>query len=660
MNTAKRKLSIKFKLSVWLSLLVLIPTLLLGLYNYNSATGILESEMKSTSNEMEKQLCQSINTYLLGQEDNLKILAENDNIKELNILTAETKRYFYSLIEQYAKGHKEVKSVYVGLKDKRMELYPKEDLPADFDPTTRPWYTGAVKANGVSWAEPYKDAVTGEYVITVSMPVHDKNNQFIGVLASDISADEITSFIGQSKLGQNGYFALVDNNMRLITHSDKKLIGQEFPVEDIKTLMQSNESGSKDYTYDKHKMFGTFSSIKTGWKVFGTMTFEEISKNTSKIMFQSIGGALLLSLIAIIIGLVISRALTIPITKILETMKKVGQGDFTVRSDVSTNDEIGEISNTLNTVVEQLAGLMKKVQDISHDVSSSSEVLAATAEETSASSEEITRTVNEIVNATTSQAQDTEVGVDKANNLGGQIDSISHSISEVASVFGVIDDLGDQGIESVEALSEKSNENKLATERVEDVVVEVDKRSQEIGTIIDTIGNIASQTNLLALNASIEAARAGEAGRGFAVVAEEIRKLAEQSANAANGIRKLILGIQEQSKDAVETMRQTKNIIRSFDEAVVDTEKTISEMVDTIKGLTSSVEAIKTENESMIDRKNDIMSVMESISASAQQTSASTQQISASTEEQLAVIEEVARTAEQLNGLAQQLTERKF
>ena len=158
------------------------------------------------------------------------------------------------------------------------------------------------------------------------------------------------------------------------------------------------------------------------------------------------------------------------------------------------------------------------------------------------------------------------------------------------------------------------------------------------------------------MNASIEAARAGESGRGFAVVADEIRKLAEQSVQASDNIRNLIGNIQGQSKNAVETMDGTKPVMEAQHNAVTETESVFAQISGIIEQLSEEASVIGQLSKNMVEKKNDILTSMESISAEAEQASASTQQISASTNEQLAATDEVAKTAEKLNNMAQKLS----
>ncbi|MPN20926.1 Methyl-accepting chemotaxis protein McpA [bioreactor metagenome] len=242
--------------------------------------------------------------------------------------------------------------------------------------------------------------------------------------------------------------------------------------------------------------------------------------------------------------------------------------------------------------------------------------------------------------------------------MSNSIQLVAGAINDSKEIFDEVDSLSERGIEVVQMLTKSTKENDDAAKKVSKVINEVDIKSDEIGSIIDTIEKISAQTNLLALNASIEAARAGEAGRGFSVVADEVRKLAEQSKDATSKIRDLVMGIQSGSKNAVNTMEFANEIANQQSNAVVKTEDIFTKITNMVNKLSGEVEKIVKLNYEMTSKKDEIVGVMANIAASSEQTSASTEEISASTEEQLAISYEVSKTSEELNKLSQKLNEK--
>lgn len=359
--------------------------------------------------------------------------------------------------------------------------------------------------------------------------------------------------------------------------------------------------------------------------------------------------------ISLILVTIIIRRIVRNIKKVVSSMVSIGNGDFTVRSDIRTGDEIELLSKSQNDMAEKLGNLVSNIKQIATSLSSSANLLASASEENTATTEEISKSINEIANATSNQAQETEAGLDKTSNLAKDINQISTAINTMTAKFSDATNLYSKGIDTVKILSEKTDQSNDASTIVSNAITEMFNRSKDITSIMDTIQEIASQTNLLSLNASIEAARAGENGRGFSVVADEIRKLADQSSNAVNKINQIIKNIQSESQNAVNQMTATKGFIIEQNKAVKETQNIFIEISGAVTSLSDQVNKISESNKEMVAKKDTILSVMEEISASADQTSAASEQISASTQEQLASIEEVSNAAEKLNVLATQL-----
>lgn len=219
----------------------------------------------------------------------------------------------------------------------------------------------------------------------------------------------------------------------------------------------------------------------------------------------------------------------------------------------------------------------------------------------------------------------------------------------------VVNTIKDEGLVIVKTLVDETKRNRETTEVIASIIDETSVSAQKIEQASQMIQSIADQTNLLALNAAIEAARAGDAGRGFAVVAEEIRKLAEQSANFTNDIQSVITELISKSNTAVDNMGQAKLIMTSQFDAVQKTDDKFKSIADSINSMKKSIDAILVSSQEMDAKKNDIIEIMESLSAISEENAASTQQSSASIEEQTAALMMVSESSNALTDLAKEM-----
>ena len=193
------------------------------------------------------------------------------------------------------------------------------------------------------------------------------------------------------------------------------------------------------------------------------------------------------------------------------------------------------------------------------------------------------------------------------------------------------------------------------TKETSEVIGELEEKSKKIGQIVDVIASIAGQTNLLALNAAIEAARAGEAGRGFAVVAEEVRKLAEQSQDAAKRITDLINEVQSRTNNAVNFMNEGKKEVDAGSEVVAGAGQSFDQILTMVRTMAKEVHEISASLEEISSGAQKVVFSVEEIDRESKGTSEKTQTISAAAEEQSASVEEIASASEHLAQMAEGL-----
>lgn len=657
-NKLKNRRSIKMLLIPLLVLSIVVPLSILGFTSSFKAQDILKENLKVTTSQTISEINLGMTTYLEGIECQLDSLALMDEVKyyDKNTLDeAKLKKVIGAIVD----SNPSIGTAYFGTSDKDMYIYPEQSLPTDYDPTSRPWYSAAVdgKSSDV-WSEPYKDASSGEYTITVAKTVI-QNGRTIGVVGVDVSLKILSdTFVGH-KIGQSGYLFITDEKGVTLVHPKESVIGTDAATKlEFWNEASSENNGFTEYDYDgKTKLLSFDTNEITGWKIFGSMEMIELTSDTDVISYFTYGGILVGAILAICISLIISRIITVPLQKLESAFGKASSGDLTVTANVNRNDEFGQISEDFNNMIKNISGLFKEVRISADTVQQTAINVNDISNQASRATEEVARTIEEIAKGANEQAKDAEQGTFVVNDLSEVIDKVVKTSEEMSDMSGKASELSKVGLNRVDVLIEKSVESNKANRNVSDIVNEMNLSADRIGIITETIAQIAEQTNLLALNAAIEAARAGEQGKGFAVVADEVRKLAEQSGNASMDIRELIVSIQKQIHTAVDSMVETKKIFEDQDVAVDETKNIFEQIATSIDDLTTKTGQIQLFAADMNVSKNEMVSMIGNVSAASEETSAATQEVSASTEEQLASVEEVSSHTNELSELAQKLKE---
>lgn len=363
-------------------------------------------------------------------------------------------------------------------------------------------------------------------------------------------------------------------------------------------------------------------------------------------------------LFSIIISIIITKSITTPVSELVHSIDLIANYDLTHKIQgplLSRKDEIGLLSRSVSKIENNLRNIMISISKNAQSVSASSEELYATSENLSEISTEVGKTISEIAEGANDQADDTQKGVWNINKLGNIIEKDQEYVQNLIFSADKVRTLKEEGVIAVESLVNETKKNKKASESVYDIIQETSNRVGKIEEASQMIKSIADQTNLLALNAAIEAARAGDAGKGFAVVAEEIRKLAEQSNSFTGEISTTIKNLIEKSNEAVNTMSNMKEGMEQQSKSVSLTNDKFNGISHSMENMESIIDIIKNSSVEMESKKNEIVQIIENLSAISEENAAGTQESLSSIEEQNNSIIEMAKASEQLAMLAEQM-----
>ena len=528
---------------------------------------------------------------------------------------------------------------------------------SDFEITERAWYK-AVEEEKTILTDAYVDASTGNVILSAATPVYDQSGQnIIGVAGVDVALDHIDELLPAYKIGNNGFVILVTSEGNVIYHPNTD--NQQKSLSELnvdKTLIQTVEGGkdtSVHYSADGKSKYGYVGRI-------GSTDYLTISCLPASEYFASLIRCIIIVLLLVIAGIVViiitirhlATQLTKPIVALNDVAQELAEGNLDVTLDIASENEIGELADSIQKTVDRLKEYINYIDEISSVLDRLADgKLKFTLQYDYAG--EFAQVMTALLHLSGCFEQMIEDIIDSSTQVSIGADELSKAAQNIAEgamtqaasvqeLVATTESVSQQVEENTEDAQKSATETSRVTHMMQDsreqmnqmmeAMNKITETSNEVVSIIKTIEDIADQTNLLALNASIEAARAGEAGKGFAVVASEIGSLADDSSKAANNTRDLI-EISLQQIDRGSSLAQ--NVVQSMQD-VLDAVEEVNGMIG------KSAENNEAQNQSMEQIRvgiEDISKGVEDNSASAEETSATSQELAA----QAATLEELVK-----------------
>ena len=390
-------------------------------------------------------------------------------------------------------------------------------------------------------------------------------------------------------------------------------------------ITQGMDEGNKimdefDKTHDKLiRQVKLFQESQADEAKAFTKNNEDAVSKAQKILFLM---GVMAILLGVAVSIIITRSVTLPIVEAVNISNKLAEGDFGMNIEVKRKDETGQLLESMKSVVIILRRILGQIKDISAKVASSSEELSATTEQISSGISEQSKQVEQSATSMTEVAQTTvEISRNAAN--------ASITAKESVNIAGEGKLVVEQTVASMMNMADN-------VEKSSQAIAELGESGKQIGDIVNVINDIAGQTNLLALNAAIEAARAGEQGRGFAVVADEVRKLAEKTAQATDEITETIKGIQKKTEITIGGMKNN-----------------MSEAEGVVK-LASEAQAFLIK---IVNASENCLELIQSIAAATEQQSSAVEEVSSSMENVAGVSVSSLDAVSQINGSAIELAQ---
>lgn len=603
MGKRKAVITIKTRLIIAFLGILVIPCITIGWISYQKAASEITNQIIDNARQSVEFSDNQITELVSTAVSDMDYLAAQLDADKIDGLASPQIR---SILDQYMSLHPEYLSVYFGTEEGLMLSSPHIAVEG-YDPRKAEWYMNAMDDKGTAAVnKPSVSASTGQVVVVPAKAANDGS----GVVGGNLDITKLAESVNQIKVGKQGYVTILDKDRNYLVHPTLTP-GTEATQPFIPYFFKSDE-GVQNYHFngkDKKAIFAT--NKLTGWKIIGGIEMSEITDATRGILITTIIVILVSILVGALIIIAIIRSITMPLQKLMSATKKVADGDLTEEISVRSQDEIGQLSMSVNDMISKLRDLIGGVSGISQNVA--------------AASEQISATTQEVASGSTVQAEAAQMIHEQFTELSLAISAVAESAEEASELAAQTTSIAHTGGETVRISVESMTLVSTQMERLEE-------DSVKIGEIIEVIDDIADQTNLLALNAAIEAARAGEQGRGFAVVADEVRKLAERSGEATTQITSIIKEMQANTHKSVVAV---SNGVKQSQQ----TGQAFQEIITMISETEHKVGEIAAASEQQSAQADEVMRSIESISAASQEAAAAAEE-TAATSQSLAVLAE--------------------
>ncbi|ARD55908.1 chemotaxis protein [Bacillus safensis] len=640
---------LQVRIAVFISVILILTVVAVQVGSNLVLRPLIERDAKTTAAATAESMRDIITEKLDNYGNTINKLATSTMTEEFaRKQTKQTLAFENDELKNMQEQDKLISFAYIGTSDGKMFGFPEFDLGEGYDPSKQGWFKQAAeKPEQVVWTDPYVDEATKKMIVSATKAIV-KNGKVIGVAGLDLKLSSIQTYINEQEIPYKGTAFLVDGTGTLLAHPTEqgKNISKVASVK--KALDNSGVDDSKELT--------VLSKIKEAdWTVGVSFEKSKLLWITEQMNQISIIISVIAIIIAMILSFLLARSITTPIKRLIEHVRKVSEGDLTSTLAVKSQDEIGFLTKSINQMTEDIRELIEKVKGASDQVVKSADEVTHISNETLLSSEQIATAIQEVATGATKQASDAETINEKSEHLYEKVRHMGELATQMQTNSKSSEDASYKGLDALGVLVQKSTQASEESKKVEQMLLDLEHKTKNIENVVTAISEISDQTNLLALNASIEAARAGESGRGFAVVAEEVRKLAEQSAQSTKHISETVKLIQDESKKAAEAMTTASKMNEEQGAAINATGEALSSITMEMQALVGSIDSIHTQINEMTEEQQKMSDSIQSIAAISEESAASAEEVHASTDEQVQVLERTKTSTEMLNESSQAL-----
>lgn len=649
-----------------------------------------EKDIYSQNQDISSLLSDQISSFMGGAYSLTQALAENPSV-----LTMDTEIQT-PILEQCVADNTYLDLLYIQGMDGMQTGRSSGELA---DRSTRWWFVQMMEDKVPFISKSYYSVTTGATCTSIFFPMY-RDGEMIGVYGADLKLDSLQNLIGEYSNEDDGKISFVidgegavvahpditqvedlynykdltktvsvkDNAGNAVTDADGNIVTEESPLDVSESFKQviadvmAGNSGSAKISYDGATYYASYTTVplageSDSWSLITLHKKSAAMSMVNELLIITVIISFVVIAVAIFIVIYLARRLTTPIVSMTDLMKEAAEGDFSIRAEVSSENEVGQLANSFNVMADKIYGVLDRMMDSTKELLECSGKL----QDIETNVVTLSSALNEISDGTERQTAD-------VNNVVERMGEMEDKFRELKSKSGNLLDEAEHTITSGEegtiGISQLEVQNGYVEKNVDlsyEKIKTLESHSSRISDIVGTINSISEETGLLSLNASIEAARAGEHGRGFAIVAESIGKLASESTAATANIERIIEELCSDIGDTVSNIEEVKKAVTAQIQATETVKKIFFDFKKLAEQTSGSVNGIDGLIEEMYEIDRSIVEAAQNIQDVSQKTEGLSEEAAGSLDEELKDIQGSVQSLATISGeLEQEMTKFKL